>query len=77
MFTFSDGYEVATEEVPRDFENHDDDDDDDDQLGRVREFNDELQIAVLRSTLGTFHSCAEVGTVQPNSITPNQNRSVC
>ena len=76
MFTFSDEYEVPSTEEPRDFEEHDDDDDDDDHLSRVREFNDEFTQAVLRSTLHTFHSCAEVGMVQPNSITPNQNRSV-
>ena len=75
LFTFSDKYEVPSTEEPRDFEEHDDDDDDDDDH-IVREFNDEFTQAVLRSTFGTFHSCAEMGTIQPNSITPNQNRSV-
>ena len=30
-------------------------------LSRVREFNDEFVLGLLRSTFNTFHSCAEIG----------------
>ena len=77
MFTFSDEDVAATEE-PKDFEsNRDDDDDDDDlrQVGRVAEFNDELTMAVLRSTRGTFHHCAEVVGVGNTSVGRRQKRA--
>ena len=71
LFTFSDE-DVETTEQPKDFERNPDNDDDDDQrqVGRVAQFNDELTMALLRSTQGTFHHCAEMVGVG------NNNRSV-
>ena len=73
LFTFSDEH-VETTEKPKDFErnpDHDDDDDDnDDQVDKVAHFNDDLTMALIRSTQGEFHHCAEVVDVTSN------NRSV-
>ena len=85
MFTFSDEYDEYETEAPPYLGEHDDDDDNDHPipvpltpsvLSRVREFNDEFTLGLLRSTFNTFHSCAELGMLGVVSSLKIKNRSV-
>jgi hypothetical protein len=55
--------------MPRDFEHNPEDDDHDPSQRRtnIAKFNDELTLALLRATQGTFHQCAQLVQLQNNT----------